>query len=206
MCRLLNIKRLTAGLSEWSSHGNPALNKNTPLYQPWWLWQDNALRSLTQRVEYICWCIWWDGWVMLGGACLELAIWKKGVYVCWVASKGVDCASHLLFFLPAIVSLPSFTGTQGGSTTTHHPRFWILNEDIGDRMWMELMCEVIFPRRKVPRSGYWVPQHHLGFCPSQGLAFEYFLSFCELLQHLSSSYNLQLSQNLSCLQPKNCIN
>lgn len=43
-------------------------------------------------------CIWWDGWVMLGGARLELAIWKKGVYVCWVASKGVYCASHLFIY------------------------------------------------------------------------------------------------------------
>lgn len=40
---------------------------------------------------------------------MELAIWVKDVHAHWVASKGVDCDSHL-FFLTAIASLPSFTG------------------------------------------------------------------------------------------------
>lgn len=63
---------------------------------------------------------------MLGGARLELAIWNKGVYVCWVASKGVDCARHFFFFfLPAIVSLPSFTGDT--RWVNNNPSSWILN-------------------------------------------------------------------------------
>ena len=63
---------------------------------------------------------------MLGGARIELNTQEKHVYTCRVASKGVDCGSHLLF-LPGTASQPQLHRykcvTHSGSKTICLPEF-----------------------------------------------------------------------------------